>query len=235
MTLARRDRLINVLSAQKYPIELVLFDFDGTLVDTAPDLIRAANNYLKSQNIEPLSEAKIRSEIGMGLRRLIVDIYPSEYKDAEFRNRIEREFIAVYEKEFLSSPRAFDGLENFLHEYEGRIGIVSNKRERFIRPIMQKLGLDRFPWVRIIGGDTFDKMKPHPEPFLRVMEAAGVGPEATLIVGDGTPDVEGALAIGARSVVVEFGYTPYEELLELGGDFSIESFDELLPLIRSIT
>jgi len=214
---------------------LVLFDFDGTLVDTAPDLVRAAANYLKSKGIEPPSEGRIRSEIGMGLRRLIVDIYPSENKDEEFRQRVEREFIEVYEREFLVSPRLYDGVFEFLHEWDGRVGIVSNKRERFIKPILKKLGLDGFPWVRIIGGDTYEKMKPHPLPFLKAIAAAGLSPEETLMIGDGAPDIEGALAVGCKSVAVHFGYTPVDDLVKLGANYQLESYYELLPLIRSIT
>ena len=216
-------------------IQLVLFDFDGTLVDTAPDLIRAANLYLKSQNIQPISEGRIRREIGMGLRRLIVEIYPCENKDLEFRQRIEREFIEVYEREYLTTPRLFPGVYEFLHEFEGRVAIVSNKRERFIKAILKQLKLDTFPWVRVVGGDTYEHMKPHPLPFFKVMEAAGVSPEETLIVGDGAPDVEGAMAVGCQSVVVEFGYTPFEELMDIGGTYSIGSYEELLPLVQSIT
>ena len=77
------------------PIELVIFDFDGTLVDTAPDLIRATNIYLKSQGLDELPEARIRSEIGMGMRKLIQEVHPEQNKDEAFRRRIEGEFIAV--------------------------------------------------------------------------------------------------------------------------------------------
>lgn len=204
-------------------------------MDTAPDLIRAANLYLKSKGMNELSEARIRSEIGMGLRRLIVELFPAEDKDEAFKKQIEQEFLNVYEQEFLKTPRLFEGAAEFLYEFEGQVAIVSNKRERFIKPILKQLGLDTFPWIRIVGGDTYSQMKPHPEPFLRVIEAAGSSPEETLIVGDGTPDVEGALAIGARSVAVTFGYTRIEELMNLGAWRSIESFHELQPLIDSIT
>lgn len=224
-----------MLSPIKRKIQLVMFDFDGTLVDTAPDLVRSANLYLKSKELEPLTELQIRREIGMGLRRFIVEIYPEKHKDEAFRKKIEDEFIAVYEKEFLHSPRLFDGVQEFLHDFDGHVAIVSNKRERFIKPILKKLGLDKHPWVRIVGGDTFSQMKPHPEPFLRVIEAAGLTPEETLMVGDGHPDVEGALAVGCPSVVVGFGYAPTDELMSLGGTYAIESYDELLPLINRIT
>ena len=169
-------------------IELVIFDFDGTLVDTAPDLIRSANLYLESQGFDALPEERIRSEIGMGLRKLILDIYPGkDANDDDHRRRIEGEFMSVYEREFLTSPRLFDGALDFLTEWEGSIAIVSNKRIRFIHPILEKLAIHTLPWARIVGGDSYLKMKPHPEPFLGAMTAAGVTPEETLIVGDGVP------------------------------------------------
>jgi phosphoglycolate phosphatase len=204
-------------------------------VDTAPDLIRSANLYLKSKGLKELSEARIRAEIGLGLRRLILDLFPTEARDEELKKQIEQEFLAIYEQEYLRTPRLFDGALEFLQEFDGLVGIVSNKRERFIKPILRQLGLDSHPWVRIVGGDTYSQMKPHPEPFLKVIEAAGVTPEETLIVGDGSPDVEGATAIGSRSVAVSFGYTSVDELMGLGAWRSIESFHELQPLIDSIT
>ncbi|NJL24082.1 MAG: HAD hydrolase-like protein [Calothrix sp. SM1_5_4] len=204
-------------------IRLVCFDFDGTLIDTAPDLIRATNLYLKSKGLEPLPEARIRGEIGMGLRRLILDVYPGDL-DEDGRKRVEAEFLQVYEREFLTSPAPFEGALEFLQNFDGEIAIVSNKRMRFILPILQKLELDRLPWVKIVGGDTYPNMKPHPEPFLAAIQAAGVSPEETLIVGDGHPDVRGALAIESRCVAVSFGYTPVEELMDLGAWSRIDSF-----------
>lgn len=216
-------------------IDLVIFDFDGTLVDTAPDLIRAVNLYLKSQGMQELSEAHIRSEIGMGLRQLILSVYPANQRNEEVILRIEKEFIALYEQEFLKTPQLFDGAREFLAEWDGQIAIVSNKRQRFIRPILEKLDIHRLNWARVIGGDTYTNMKPHPEPFLAAIDAAGATPESTLIVGDGEPDVLGAVAIGSRCVAVEFGYTNFELLMDLGAWRRLESFHDLLPLIRSIT
>lgn len=216
-------------------IELVIFDFDGTLVDTAPDLIRATNLYLESQGLDPLPEERVRAEIGMGMRKLILQVLPDEIKDEHFKRRVEGEFIAVYEREFLHSPQLFDGALEFLTEWDRQVAIVSNKRSRFILPILEKLGLHTHPWVKIIGGDTYPNMKPHPEPFLGAIEAAGVTPEETLIVGDGTPDVQGALNIGSRCVACEHGYESIENLMDLGAFARIETFHDLLPLIRQIT
>ncbi|HMN68707.1 MAG TPA: HAD-IA family hydrolase [Bdellovibrionales bacterium] len=216
-------------------IQLVIFDFDGTLVDTAPDLIRATNFYLESQGLDPIPEATVRAEIGMGLRKLILDVFPKEMQSEANRRRIEGDFLKIYEREYLHSPALFPGAREFLTEWEGAIAIVSNKRARFIHPILEKLGIHGLPWTRIIGGDTYPNMKPHPEPFLGAIQAAGVTPEETLIVGDGTPDVAGALALGSRCAAVAHGYQDIEELMDLGATDRLESFHELLPLIRKIT
>lgn len=215
-------------------VDLVIFDFDGTLVDTAPDLIRSVNIYLKSKGFETLPDAVIRREIGMGLRKLILDLFPNKSDDENFKKQIESEFVAIYEKEFLHSPRLFEGAIEFLSEWDGKIAIVSNKRVRFINPILQKLSLEGLPWQGIIGGDTFAHMKPHPLPFLHVIQGAGTMPERTVVVGDGAPDVEGALAIGSKCVAVDFGYTPAQELMDLGAWKSIDKYSDLLPLIRSL-
>lgn len=214
--------------------ELVIFDFDGTLVDTAPDLIRATNFFLEARGFGALSPEVIRSEIGMGLRRLILTLYPDHQMDELKARQIEGEFLEIYDREFLHSPALFPGAYEFLTEWEGQMAIVSNKRIRYILPILEKLGLNRLPWAAIIGGDTYPHMKPHPEPFYGAMNAAGVGPESTIVVGDGHPDVAGAIAIGSKCVCAEFGYAPVDQLMALGGWASIASFSELLPLLQSL-
>lgn len=217
-------------------IDLAIFDFDGTLVDTAPDLIRAANLYIESKGFPPLPEARIREEIGMGLRKLIIDVFPELHNgDDEAKRRIETEFISVYEREFLHSPTLFPGAMEFFNQWDGQIAIVSNKRARFIHPILQKLGIHSFPWISVIGGDTYANMKPHPEPLMAAIVAAGATPESTVIVGDGHPDVEGALAIGSRCLAVEFGYTPADELMDLGAYAKVSSYTELEKLILSMS
>jgi 2-phosphoglycolate phosphatase len=216
-------------------IQLVIFDFDGTLVDTAPDLVRATNFYLEAQGLEPLPETRIRAEIGMGLRKLIRDCMPQEGMDDDRARRIEGEFLATYDREYLHSPKLFDGAREFLTEWEGQIAIVSNKRIRYIHPILEKLDVLRLPWTSIIGGDTYPNMKPHPEPFLGAMASCGALPDETLVVGDGTPDVIGSLAVGSLCVAVDYGYQNPEDLMALGAWKRIESLHDLLPLVRSIT
>jgi phosphoglycolate phosphatase len=211
--------------------ELVIFDFDGTLVDTAPDLIRATNIFLESEGFEPLSPARIRSEIGLGLRRFLKDIYPIPNITPERERELFDNFTSVYEREFLKTPVLFEGALEFLHTWPGKFAIVSNKRTRFITPILEHLGIAGLGWVSIIGGDTFAQMKPHPQPFLHAMDAAGSTPDETVIVGDGIPDVQGAINVGSRCVAVDFGYTPADQLMDLGAWKRLGSFTELNSLI----
>ena len=214
-------------------ISFVMFDFDGTLVDTAPDIVRATNMFLAQKGISPLPEARIRGEIGMGLRQLLRDVFPKADLSAAELALLHEEFTAVYEREYLTSPTLFPGAWEFLNEFGGQIAIVSNKRERFIRPMLAHLGLDRLAWSSIVGGDTLPQMKPHPLPFLHAMAQAGANPEESVLVGDGIPDVMGAVALGLPCVAVDFGYTDGEELMALGAHTLIEHYDQLLPkLIR---
>ena len=214
-------------------IGLVIFDFDGTLVDTAPDLITATNLWLAARGLPPQSDQRVRSEIGTGLRKFLVDLYPGTGLSAEERRELDDEFTLIYEQNFLTSPRIFEGAEAFLGSFDGRVAIVSNKRERFVKPLVKHLDLEKYDWARVIGGDTFDVMKPHPRPFLEAMAAAGVGPEETLIVGDGEPDVEGAVGLNARSAAVSFGYAPIDVLMDLGAWARLDHYDDLLPLIQA--
>lgn len=215
--------------------ELVIFDFDGTLVDTAPDIVRATNRFLEEQGFAALPEARIRAEIGNGLKRLLRDVYPRrEGEPLPDESELYERFTQVYEQEYLKSPVAFEGAIEFLHDWPGQIAIVSNKRERFMRPILEKLGMHTLPWAAIVGGDTFTRMKPHPEPFLFAMNAAGTEPESTVVVGDGIPDVQGAVNVGSRCVAVEFGYTSPEFLMDLGAWRRLSTFHELAHLLASI-
>lgn len=217
------------------PIQLLLFDFDGTLVDTAPDLVRTTNLLLQAHGIRPLPGEAIRKEIGYGLKTLLRDTIPSALTDAEHFARLEAEFLQIYEYEMLKSPSVFPGAREFLEEWPGEVAIVSNKRVGHILPILKQVGLDRIAWSSIIGGDSFETMKPHARPFLEAMKQAGTDVAETLMVGDGEPDIEGASSLRMRSVAVSFGYSPIERLVHLGATTTIHHYSELRPTIEKLT
>jgi phosphoglycolate phosphatase len=215
--------------------KLIMFDFDGTLVDTAPDLIRTTNLFLKTHGHAELSDEAIRIEIGYGLKNLMHQTIPTELQTPALQLRMEHEFLAIYEREMLKSPVLFPGAMEFLENWSGQIAIVSNKRYRHIVPIVELLGLKDLPWVTIIGGDSFESMKPHPMPFLEAMRKAGTERAQTVMVGDGEPDIEGAIAVGVASVAVSFGYSPIQTLVRLGATSTVDSFSDLERVITSLT
>jgi phosphoglycolate phosphatase len=220
-------------------IKLVMFDFDGTLVDTAPDIVTATNQLLINHGHPMQAPEVIKQDIGTGLKKLLLDFFPEARDSTLAEAELTQEFLEIYRSVFLNSPHLFPGAELFLREISSsqglKVAIVSNKREQLIHPILKKLQLSDFPWVKIIGGDTFSVMKPDPLPLISAINAAGVKPSEAVIVGDGTPDIEGALAAQCRSVAVSFGYTPIDQLMKLGATARIDDFSELWPVIKRLS
>jgi phosphoglycolate phosphatase len=212
--------------------KLVMLDFDGTIVDTAPDLITTTNLFLRSRGQPPLPDEVIRSHIGLGLKNLLLETFPEARENPAEISNIEREYIKIYDQEFLKTPKLYPGAEDFLKTWKGRLAIVSNKKVRYIHPILKHLGIDSLPWSAIIGGDTFSQMKPHPTPFLEAMKSAGTDRATSVMVGDGEPDMEGASTLGIQSIAVSFGYSSTERLVHLGADQVIHHFSELTKILE---
>ncbi|MCB0411664.1 MAG: HAD family hydrolase [Bdellovibrionales bacterium] len=218
-------------------IKLVIFDFDGTLVDTAADIISATNEFRNFYGLESLPDQMIREGIGNGLKELLSKVFETEshrwpQKKAE---DFERHFIEIYDQHHLRAAAIFPGLLKFLEEWEHQVAILSGKSERFIRSLLKHLKLDTAGWISILGGDSLAQKKPHPLPFEHVLKSAKVEVHQALMVGDGEPDILGAKACGMTSVAVSYGYSPLCRLKELGAQHSIDHLDDLLPLIRNLT
>lgn len=208
-------------------IELVAFDFDGTLVDTAPDIIRATNDFLELHGRTRLSDAEVIVHIGMGLVDLIQGVVPEAKRHPDLAVHVENQFSKLYDQYVLNDPRPFSGAEDFLKQWPKKVAIVSNKPQKYIHQILKHLNWDRFPWVAIVGGDTYGERKPHPMPLQEVMKQANVDASQTLMVGDGPPDMGVAKACGAHLLAVTFGYSPISELRDLGAEHWIGEFAEL--------
>lgn len=210
---------------------LVILDFDGTIVDTAPDIVAAVNKLLTLNNLKTLDPALIVSHIGHGLKQLLIDLFGKHLKlDAAMEQKLEHQFIQIYKEECTKQVKIFAGVLEFLSQSPHAVAIVSNKQEGFIHHILQHLKLDNKPWAAIVGGDTFAHMKPNPLPFENVMKKVGVSADNTLVVGDGLPDVQGALNIGALCAAVNYGYLPAQELLNRGAHFQISSLLEIFDI-----
>ncbi|MGH8426719.1 MAG: HAD-IA family hydrolase [Gammaproteobacteria bacterium] len=192
------------------PLRLALFDLDGTLADTAPDIARAVNLALSEIGRPPLALTTVRSLVSSGARALLrAGLDGAAPADADMERLLERLF-AYYGEAPVVKTRVFSGLKPLIAELaESGIawGVVSNKPIRLVEPIVVALGLAPAP-VCVIGGDSLARKKPDPLPLLTACERASVEPGETIYVGDAEIDVLAARAAAMRVVIAGFGYAP---------------------------
>lgn len=217
-------------------IKAVLFDLDGTLVDTAPDLGHALNLQLMRHGKAPLADAVIRPFASHGSRGLIglgFGITPKE--DAFFALRDE--YLALYDTVFTRSPKLFEGMAELLQSLENQgiqWGIVTNKPRRFTQPLVENMGLGKRA-ACVVSGDDAAQPKPAPLTLLLACEQMGVNPQDCLYVGDAARDIEAGRAAEMKTVVALFGYIDEtDKPNEWGADAMIESPHALLSIIKDI-
>lgn len=185
----------------------VLFDLDGTFADTAPDLGRAVNAMRVARGLAPVPLADTRRVTSLGARGLLgvgFGIGPDHADYLAMRD----EFLSIYENNLCCDTVLFPGMADLIDRLEQRKitwGIVTNKAERFAKPLMQQLGYATRA-ACIIGGDTTGHMKPHPAPLLAAATAINIAPQSCIYVGDDERDIQAGRAAGMRTVAVRFGY-----------------------------
>jgi phosphoglycolate phosphatase len=215
----------------------VVFDLDGTLVDTAPDLIGALNFILKREGLPPVPLASARKLIGAGVRRMLergleVD---GRHAGVEDINRLTDDFIEHYAAHIADASRPFDGLENALDDLEAkgyRFAVCTNKLEWLSKLLLDRLGLSgRF--AAICGADTFGISKPDPAILQQTLARAGGQLSTAIMVGDAGPDIGVARRAGIPVVGVEFGYTEVP-IADLKPDRLIGHMSELPAAVESL-
>jgi len=190
---------------------IVAFDLDGTLVDTAPDLIAALNFVFDREGLPPVPFNSARNMIGAGARKLIERGLEVEGRSmsVEDVNRLMKDFIDYYAAHIADASRPFEGLETALDDLEAqgyRFAVCTNKLEWLSKRLLDQLGLSgRF--AAICGADTFGVAKPDPVILQQTIARAGGHIGATIMVGDAGPDVGVARRAGVPVIGVEFGYT----------------------------
>ena len=211
----------------------LLFDLDGTLIDSAPDLAGAANDLRALSGLPPCPYETLRPMVGSGARGMVGAAFGVTPADAEFEDLRER-FLTVYTGRLLRLTRVFDAMEPVLQALDARgvpWGIVTNKAERFTRPVIEGLGLDRRAAV-VISGDTTPHAKPHPAPLLEAARRLTVAPADCIYVGDDLRDVQAGRAAGMRTVAAGWGYLGGAEPIDAwGADFLIEHPAQVLKLL----
>ena len=220
-------------SQHQSPYHGVFFDLDGTLADTAPDLVAATNQLLSARNLPLKPYEQLRPCASAGARGLIGGAFGIDTKHPDFIP-LRDEFFANYEKALFVHSKLFEGMEHLLHQLESAQlpwGIVTNKSERFTNPLMELMGLSQRS-ASTVSGDTTPHSKPHPEPILHAARIANLDPNKSLYVGDDIRDVIAGKAAGMKTVAAAYGYCGCEEPPEAwGADFIIHTPQELLQII----
>jgi phosphoglycolate phosphatase len=211
----------------------IAFDLDGTLVDTAPDLIGALNTVLSERRLPQLAMNAARVMVGRGARALIEQGFAAagEPLASDETTALVERFIVLYRDRIDRESRPFDGVEqtlDILAAAGAKLSVCTNKRTDLSIALLDALGLtDRF--ASIIGADRAPAPKPDGRHLVTAIEAAGGTIDHALMVGDSASDVGAAKNAKVPSVVVSFGYTEIAAG-ELGGDHLIDRFDELPDL-----
>ncbi len=205
-----------------------LFDLDGTLADTLPDLA-ASTNYVREQNgLQAVDDATVRTYVGDGartlLRRSLAELQPDDNAiEAAFATYIEhhRAQCTVHAELF---PGALEYLSR-LREQDYAIAVVTNKPEQFAIPVVRHLGLDQFASV-VIGGDTLPTKKPDPAMLKHALDMLGSTTEQATMIGDGLPDLRAGKALKIQTIGCLFGYGCPEALRSEGADVFWHKFAE---------
>lgn len=212
----------------------VLFDLDGTLIDSAPDLAGAGNDMRIARGLAPWPLEHFRPMVGSGARGMVgraFDIGPQDDGFTELRD----EFLQRYERRMTQDTRVFPDIWRVLDVFDAQSfpwGIVTNKATRFSDPLVRALGL--LPRAAtLVCGDTTPHAKPHPEPLLEAARRMGVDAAHCMYVGDDLRDVQAGRAAGMTTVAVHWGYLGEGDAIEAwGADHLVQTPAELLKLLR---
>jgi len=211
----------------------VLFDLDGTLVDSAPDLAGAVNELLLEQGRPAMAVSDLRPMVGAGARGMLglaFGITPDHADYEVLKNR----FLELYRHRIVQESRVFEGVWELLDALEGHgtpWGIVTNKFSGLAELVTRGLGLRERTGV-LIGGDTTGFAKPHPEPLLAAARHLGVPPEHCLYVGDDLRDIQAGRAAGMQTAAASWGYLGMGEAIDAwGADHLIHDLTQLHRLV----
>ena len=211
----------------------VLFDLDGTLIDTAPDMVRALQAMQVERGIAPIDYATARSQVSNGAIGLLRTGFPG--LDINFGDDMHREYLDVYESDLASESSLFPGLDALLDALEAATvpwGIVTNKPAFLTEPLLSMLGLAERS-AATVSGDTLPVRKPDPAPLLHATELAGVDPARTVYVGDALRDIQAGQNAGMGTVAVAYGYITHDDdAARWNADTIAADTGELTQIIR---
>ncbi|PKH88425.1 phosphoglycolate phosphatase [Colwellia sp. Bg11-28] len=219
--------------------EVLLFDLDGTLVDSAPDLALAVNRTLKDLNKATFDQDTIHHWVGNGAKVLIERaLSGSAIIDKELDETLTKDaltiFLAHYQQCLCIESVLYDDVQEGLLSLKAagfRLAIITNKPAIFIQPILTGLGIDNL-FELLIGGDTLAEKKPHPAPLHYAMKQLNVVTEQCVMIGDSKNDILAAKAANIDSVGLTYGYNYGEDINQYGPQWCFDTFNELLISLK---
>jgi phosphoglycolate phosphatase len=217
-------------------LQALIFDLDGTLVDTAPDLHAATNHILQSIDRKPISMAELRAFVGHGAMNLIQRGVGAtgEPVDEDTLKRLHKTFLEFYGDNIADHSQVYDGLLTVLDKAEAKglkLGVCTNKVEHLSLKLLKELGLmQRFG--SLIGGDTLPVMKPDPAPLYEAIKRLGVDPANAMMVGDSETDIRTAQNANIPVIAVTFGYTS-RHVRNFNPTHMVDHYDEAWPIIET--
>lgn len=217
------------------PIKAILFDADGTLIDTAPSIAATINHMCALHQRAPINTEDLKPIVSHGGRAMLSLAF--DIKDKQHEEELFNQLIEHYPNFITHELTVFDGYYETLHALEQAgiaWGVVSNKPERFLYPQLQHVKLDHRSQVTI-GGDTYKNKKPHPQPLQEACRQLGISPREAIYVGDCENDVIAAKRADMQTCIVEFGYIPADGSHHTwGADTTVVRPDQLLTIAPKV-
>ncbi len=215
-------------------VAAILFDLDGTLLDTAPDLVATLNRLRARESLPPLALDSLRAHASHGSARLI-QVGFAERSLAE-QQALQKEFLRDYREHLSEGTTLFDGMSSLIDEIRSlglRTGIVTNKPGWLTTPLLRGLQLDT-TFDCVVSGDTVEFCKPHPKPMLHAAELLKLRPAQCVYLGDAERDVQAAQAAGMPALVALYGYLdPAEDIRSWKADGNVLVPQDVIPWLRA--
>ncbi|MEO8466373.1 MAG: HAD-IA family hydrolase [Gammaproteobacteria bacterium] len=212
----------------------VLFDLDGTLVDTAPDLVAVLNELLHESGRVRMPFAIARNEVSNGAIGLL-RLGFGEFDAPEELDTLRARFLEIYRRSVCVNSKLFMDIDTLFRE-EGDFawGIVTNKPQAFTEPLLAQLGIAG-RWGTVVSGDRLPQRKPDPAPLLLAARELGIAPGSCVYIGDAPRDIEAGRAAGMKTVAAAFGYIrPHEDPTTWGADFLVRQPREIPAVLRQL-
>lgn len=211
----------------------IIFDLDGTLIDSLEDIAINANMVLKELGYKEHNLESYKNFVGDGAKVLIENAMPKNSSELQIEEALEL-FKKYYEQALHKNTKLYEGIENMLNELVGSdfsLGVLSNKPHKFTKLYVEQL-LGDIPFIEVLGQREDTPKKPHPIGALQIAQKFDIEPENIYFIGDTSTDIKTAKNANMIAVGVSWGFRSIDELLESGADYIINSPEELLKIVK---